>query len=72
MDERIVKYDIRALQQPCAIERFVRQQLWIDPAGPKEARLQAAFDELVIADGDGWSIGSLPAIDIGVVTWAPR
>ena len=27
---------------------FVRRQLWIDPNGPKEARLQAALDELAV------------------------
>ena len=62
----------RRFESRDALEGFVRRQLWIDPAGMKEARFQAALDELAVADSDGWSIGSLPEIDIGIVTWTPR
>ena len=51
---------------------FVRRQLWIDPDGPKEARLQAALDELAVPDGDGWAIRDRGTSTVGIVTWAPR
>jgi CTP:molybdopterin cytidylyltransferase MocA/precorrin-6B methylase 2 len=54
-----------------SLEGFVRRQLWIDPAGPREARLQSALDELAIRDGDGWTIRGRGPSDIGVVTWEP-
>lgn len=54
-----------------SLEGFVRRQLWIDPAGPKEARLQAALDDLAVRDGDGWAIEGRAPSDIGVVTWEP-
>ena len=40
----------RRFESRDAIEGFVRRQLWIDPAGPKEARFQKALDELTVAD----------------------
>jgi CTP:molybdopterin cytidylyltransferase MocA/SAM-dependent methyltransferase len=55
-----------------ALEGFVRRQLWIDPAGPKGARLQTALDELAIQDGEGWTIKGRGPGDIGIVTWSPR
>jgi CTP:molybdopterin cytidylyltransferase MocA/SAM-dependent methyltransferase len=54
-----------------ALESFVRRQLWIDPTGPKEARFQAAMDELAIPDGDGWTIRGRGPVDIGIVRWEP-
>ncbi len=51
---------------------FVRRQLWIDPDGPKEARLQAALDELAVPDGDGWAIRDRGTSTVGIVTWVPR
>ena len=54
------------------LEGFARRQLWIDPTGPKEARLQTALDDLAVRDGDGWTIKGRGVSDIGIVTWAPR
>jgi len=51
---------------------FVRRQLWIDPDGPKEARLQAALDALAVSDGDGWALKDRGTSTVGIVTWAPR
>ena len=62
----------RRFESRDALEAFVRRQLWIDPAGPKEARLQTALDELVGPDGDGWAIKGRGPVDVGIVTWAPR
>jgi CTP:molybdopterin cytidylyltransferase MocA/SAM-dependent methyltransferase len=62
----------RSFESRDALAGFIRRQLWIDPAGPKWPRFQAALDELVVADIDGWSIGSLPPVDIGIVTWSPH
>ncbi len=53
-----------------SLEGFVRRQLWIDAAGPKEARFQAALDELAVPDGDGWTILGRGPVDIGIVRWA--
>ena len=53
-----------------SLEGFARRQLWIDPAGAKEARLQAALDELAVPDGDGWTIRGRGPAHIGIVRWA--
>ena len=55
-----------------ALEGFVRRQLWIDPTGAKEAKFQAALDELAEADGSGWTIRGRGPADVGVVTWPSR
>lgn len=62
----------RRLESRDALEGFVRRQLWIDPAGPKEASFQAALDELTIGGPDGWWIRDRPNSEIGIVTWSPR
>ncbi|HEY2887223.1 MAG TPA: NTP transferase domain-containing protein [Candidatus Limnocylindrales bacterium] len=54
-----------------ALAGFVRRQLWIDPAGPKEASFQAALDDLLVEDDDSWTIGSPAANEIGIVAWQP-
>ena len=50
---------------------FVRRQLWIDPDGEKEARFQAALDDLAIEGDGGWTIRGRGETTVGVVTWAP-
>jgi SAM-dependent methyltransferase len=55
-----------------ALEGFVRRQLWIEPSGPKEARFQAALDDLIVHAADGWAIRDRPSPEIGIVTWSPR
>ena len=55
-----------------ALEGFVRRQLWIAPDGPKEARFQAALDDLTEQTDDGWTLKGRSASDVGVVTWRPR
>ena len=65
-------FEPRRFESRDALEGFVRRQLWIDPAGPKEARFQAALDELAVPDGDGWTIKGRGPGDVGIVTWAPR
>lgn len=60
----------RRFESRDALEGFVRRQLWIDPAGAKEARFQAALDDLAVADGDGWTIRARGPVDIGIVRWA--
>ena len=62
----------RRFESRDALEGFVRRQLWIDPAGGKAGRLQAALEELVVADGEGWTIRGRVPTDTGVVTWHPR
>jgi CTP:molybdopterin cytidylyltransferase MocA len=61
----------RRFESRPALEGFVRRQLWIDPAGPKEARFQAALATLGLQQDDGWMIAGRPPNDIGVVTWHP-
>ena len=67
-----IQVEARTFDSRDALAGFVRRQLWIDPAGPKEARFQAALDELVADDGDGWTIKGRGPSDVGIVTWAPR
>ncbi|MEP6638019.1 MAG: NTP transferase domain-containing protein [Chloroflexota bacterium] len=69
--ERITN-EPRRFETRDAIEGFVRRQLWIDPAGPREARFQAALDDFAVPDGDGWTIQGRSAVDIGIATWSPR
>jgi CTP:molybdopterin cytidylyltransferase MocA/SAM-dependent methyltransferase len=64
--------DARHFASRDALDGFVRRQLWIDPAGPKEARFQSALDELTADDGDGWTITGRGPSDVGIVTWTPR
>jgi molybdenum cofactor cytidylyltransferase len=67
-----VQVDARRFESRDAVAGFVRRQLWIDPDGPKEGRFQAALDELLVNEGDGWSIKGRGPSDVGIVTWAPR
>lgn len=70
---RRVTDERRRFESREALEGFVRRQLWIDPAGPKEARLQAALDALAVPEGEGWTIRGRGPVDIGVVVWdAPQ
>jgi CTP:molybdopterin cytidylyltransferase MocA len=61
----------RRFESRDSLAGFVRRQLWIDPDGPKEARFQAALDELVVEDSGGWTLRDRPPSDVGVVTWRP-
>jgi SAM-dependent methyltransferase len=61
----------RRFEGRASLEGFVRRQLWIDPAGPKEGRFQAALDELAVEDGGGWTIKGRDREPVGIVTWAP-
>ena len=67
-----VMTEARRFESREALEGFVRRQLWIDPAGPKEARFQAALDALALAAADGWTVKGRGPSEIGIVTWAPR
>ena len=61
----------RRFESRDSLAGFVRRQLWIDPDGPKEAKFQAALDELVVEDGGGWTLRDRPPSDVGIVTWRP-
>jgi CTP:molybdopterin cytidylyltransferase MocA/SAM-dependent methyltransferase len=61
----------RRFESRDALAGFVRRQLWIDPAGPKEARFQAALDELTEQEEAGWTIRGRSASEVGIVTWRP-
>ena len=63
--------EARRFESRAAIEGFARRQLWIDPAGPKEARFQAALETLAGRADGGWAIRGRPANAIGVVSWRP-
>lgn len=54
------------------VEGFVRRQLWIDPAGRKEARFQKALDKLTVQTAEGWTIEGRGTSIVGIATWAPR
>jgi molybdenum cofactor cytidylyltransferase len=66
-----VAIEPRRFESRDALAGFARRQLWIDPTGPKEARFQAALDELTEQDKDGWTIRGRSASDVGIVTWRP-
>jgi SAM-dependent methyltransferase len=68
---RRVAVEPRRFESRAALEGFVRRQLWIDAAGPKEARFQAALAGLAVRDGDGWTIKGRGPSDVGIVRWAP-
>jgi CTP:molybdopterin cytidylyltransferase MocA len=52
---------------------FLRRQLWTAPGSPADQRLLAAADALsAVSDDASLSISGAPALDIGIVTWAPR
>ncbi len=63
--------EARRFGSRAALEGFVRRQLWIDPTGIHEMRLQAALEALAVEDVDGWAIVGCPVNSIGVVTWRP-
>ena len=71
IDLRRVAIEPRQFESRAALEGFVRRQLWIDPAGPKEARLQAAINELAAEGRDGWTIRGRSQADVGILTWHP-
>ena len=66
-----VAIEPRRFESRDTLAGFVRRQLWIDPAGPKEARFQAALDELTMQDEGGWTIRGRSASDVGIATWRP-
>lgn len=68
---RRVAIEPRRFESRAALEGFVRRQLWIDPAGPKEARFQAAIDELAAEEPTGWVIRDRVQTEVGIVTWHP-
>ena len=61
----------RTFESRTALAGFVRRQLWIDPAGPSEARFQAALDELAVTDDTGWLIAGRGPNEVGLVEWHP-
>ena len=66
-----VEIEPRRFESRDALAGFARRQLWIDPDGPKEARFQAALDDLLEEDASGWTIRGRTANDVGIVTWRP-
>ena len=66
-----VAIEARRFESRDALAGFARRQLWIDPDGAKEARYQAALDELTEHDASGWTIRGRTASDVGIVTWRP-
>ena len=67
-----VTIEPRRFESRAVIEGFARRQLWIDPSGPREARFQAAMDDLTLQNSDGWTLKNRPPSDIGIVTWRPQ
>jgi hypothetical protein len=66
-----VEIEPRKFESREALAGFARRQLWIDPAGEKEARFQAALDELTVEEESGWTIRGRSASEVGIVTWRP-
>lgn len=72
VEVRRVANDGRRFESRSALAGFVRRQLWIDPAGPKEARFQAALDALAVEEDGEWTIAGRSTNEIGIVSWRPR
>jgi CTP:molybdopterin cytidylyltransferase MocA/SAM-dependent methyltransferase len=51
--------------------RFLRQQLWVAPGGAKDARLDAAIDELAEERAGKWYVRDDRAGRIAVIRWTP-
>ena len=66
-----VPIEPRRFESREVLEGFVRRQLWIDPAGPKERLFQAALDELAEETASGWTLRGRESNSVGVVTWSP-
>jgi Uncharacterized MobA-related protein len=68
---QLVTGERRRFESRDALEGFVRRQLWIDRAGAKEARFQAALDDLAVPDaaGGGWTIRGRGPAETGIVRW---
>ena len=71
LDVTRIAVEPRRFETRDGLEGFVRRQLWIDPAGPKEKRFQKALDKLAIEESGGWTIRDRGPSDVGIVTWAP-
>jgi CTP:molybdopterin cytidylyltransferase MocA/SAM-dependent methyltransferase len=68
---RMLEAEARRFEPRSALEGFVRRQLWIDPAGPKEGTFQAAVGELAVKGEGGWAIRGHENVTVGIVTWSP-
>lgn len=55
-----------------AVLGFLRHQLFIEPGGAKDARLEEAARHLVTEVAPGRFAAPSPAAPVGVVTWRPR
>ena len=71
LDVTRIAVEPRRFESLDGLAGFVRRQLWIDPAGPKEKRFQKALDGLAVEDSDGWTIRDRGPSDVGIVTWVP-
>ena len=52
--------------------RFLRQQLWVAPDGPEEARLRELLSRHARIDADGRVVFRRDVGALGVVSWEPR
>ena len=67
-----IAVDPRRFDSRAGLDSFVRRQLWIDPAGAKEARFQKALDALTTEEGGSWTIKGRDRTEVGIVTWPPH
>lgn len=65
----MLELERRQFETRAMLEGFLRRQLWIDPAGAKEARLQTALDELTEEGPGGLTIRGRGPMRVGIVTW---
>ena len=68
---KLIVLEPRRFESREVLAGFVRRQLWIDPSGEKEARFQAALDDIALEDGGGWTLRGRGETTVGVVTWTP-
>ena len=53
------------------IHGFVRRQLWLDPGGAKDRRLEPLVRAAAEHSEGRWALPQ-PSVDIGLVSWTPR
>jgi SAM-dependent methyltransferase len=68
---RFVDRQRRRFSDRAEVRRFLLHQLWVDPAGAKGGRLEAAMDGAIVEHAGGLELRHDAISRLGVVTWDP-
>lgn len=61
----------RAFRSRDDVVRWLRKQLWLEPGGAKDRRLQVLLDEWVVEVDGGFRLRHQRDLAVGVVAWSP-